>query len=69
MDESPALANGFQKPLRAGMTFAVEPKIALPGVGLVGTENTYEIVTDGAARSMTGNCDTTLEVLCQLPTA
>jgi len=63
MDESPALANGFQKPLRAGMTFAVEPKIALPGVGLIGTENTYEIVADGAARSLTGNCDTRLEIL------
>ena len=37
------------------MTFACEPKIALPGVGVVGTENTYEVVEQGAARSLTGN--------------
>ena len=41
MDESPALANGFKGKLEAGMVFAVEPKIALPGIGMVGTENTY----------------------------
>lgn len=63
MDESPALASGFQKPIQAGMTFAVEPKIALPGIGLIGSENTYEIVSNGSARSLTGNCNTTLEVL------
>ena len=38
MDESPALANGFKGKLEAGMVFAVEPKIALPGIGMVGTE-------------------------------
>ena len=30
------------------MTFAIEPKIALPGIGTVGTENTYLITADGA---------------------
>lgn len=53
MDESPALANGFKGKLEAGMVFAVEPKIALPGIGMVGTENTY-LVTAGGAKSLTG---------------
>ena len=55
MDEAPVIARGFKAPLEAGMTFACEPKIALPGVGVVGTENTYEVVEQGAARSLTGN--------------
>ena len=62
MDESPVLARGFDEPIRAGMTFAVEPKIALEGVGLVGCENTYEVVSDGPARSLTGACDTPFEI-------
>ncbi|MFR6712489.1 MAG: M24 family metallopeptidase [Phascolarctobacterium succinatutens] len=53
MDEAPAIAKGFKQPLESGMTFAVEPKIALPGLGLVGTENTY-VVTEKGARSLTG---------------
>lgn len=55
MDEPPVLARGFQTPLAPGMTFAVEPKIALPGIGIVGTENTYEILPSGAARCLTGH--------------
>jgi Xaa-Pro aminopeptidase len=62
MDESPVIANGFDAPIQVGMTFAIEPKIALPGIGLVGCENTYEVVEHGAARSLTGLCDTILEV-------
>lgn len=54
MDEPPVVARGFRAPLQAGMTFACEPKIALPGVGVVGTENTYEVLPSGAARSLTG---------------
>ncbi len=53
MDEAPAIAKGFKQELQPGMTFAVEPKIALPGIGLVGTENTY-VVTERGARSLTG---------------
>ena len=54
MDEAPAIAKGFKQPLQPGMTFAVEPKIALPGLGMVGTENTY-VVTEKGARSLTGS--------------
>lgn len=53
MDEAPAIAKGFTQQLQPGMVFAVEPKIALPGLGLVGTENTY-VITERGARSLTG---------------
>lgn len=62
MDESPVIARGFNNPIAAGMTFAVEPKIAIEGVGLIGCENTYEIVSSGPARSLTGKCDTLFEI-------
>ncbi|MDO4270694.1 MAG: M24 family metallopeptidase [Eubacteriales bacterium] len=62
MDETPVLAAGFRAPLEAGMTLAVEPKIALEGIGLVGCENTYEIVAQGPAQSLTGGCDTLFEI-------
>ena len=53
VDERPVLARGFNAPLKAGMTIAIEPKIGLPGFGMVGTENTWEI-TDSAPRCLTG---------------
>lgn len=62
MDETPVLARGFDAPLAAGMTFAVEPKIALPGIGLIGTENTYEICVSGPAQSLTGTPDADWEI-------
>lgn len=62
MDESPVIARGFNTPITAGMTFAVEPKIAIEGVGLIGCENTYEIAANGPARSLTGKCDTLFEI-------
>ena len=61
MDEAPAIAKGFKQPLQPGMTFAVEPKIALPGLGMVGTENTY-VVTESGARSLTGSSHLLREV-------
>lgn len=61
MDEAPAIAKGFKQLLEPGMTFAVEPKIALPGLGLVGTENTY-VVTERGARSLTGRSHALREV-------
>lgn len=62
MDETPVLAKGFDAPLQAGMTLAVEPKIAFAGIGLIGSENTYEIVADGPARSLSGACSTAFEI-------
>lgn len=49
VSEWPIFAKGFDEPLEPGMTVAFEPKIALPGVAMVGVENTYEITETGAS--------------------
>ena len=54
IDEPPVIANGFNEPIEEGMVFAIEPKKGIPGIGLVGTENTY-IVTPEGGISITGN--------------
>lgn len=54
IDEPPVIANGFNEPVREGMVFAVEPKKGIPDIGLVGTENTY-IVTSQGGISITGD--------------
>lgn len=53
IDEMPALAEGFDEPLAAGMVLALEPKKGIPGVGLVGIEDTF-VVTPQGGRSLTG---------------
>jgi Xaa-Pro aminopeptidase len=52
-DEMPVIAKGFDTPLEKGMTIAIEPKIGLEGIGMVGTENTY-LITDDDAECITG---------------
>lgn len=54
IDEPPVLAEGFDEPLAAGMVLALEPKKGVPGIGMVGSENTY-IVTPAGGRSITGS--------------
>ncbi|MBN2505806.1 MAG: aminopeptidase P family protein [Verrucomicrobia bacterium] len=54
IDEPPVIAQGFDEPLVEGMVLALEPKKGLPGVGMVGVENTY-VVTPQGGRSLTGN--------------
>lgn len=53
VDEIPVLAPGFDDPLEEGMTIAVEPKKGIAGIGMVGTENTYVVTSDGG-HSITG---------------
>lgn len=53
IDEYPVLADGFDLPLEEGMTLAVEPKIGIPGFGMVGVENTFEVTADGG-KCLTG---------------
>jgi Xaa-Pro dipeptidase len=60
IDEPPVLAHRFDEPLQEGMTLAIEPKIGLPGIGMVGVENTFE-VTSGGGKSITGN---SFDMLC-----
>ncbi len=48
VDEYPFIARGFDDHLlEENMTFAFEPKAVFPGVGAVGIENTWQIVTNG----------------------
>lgn len=54
IDELPVLAPRFDAPLEAGMTIAIEPKIGIAGVGMVGVENTF-LLTESGAVSLTGN--------------
>jgi Xaa-Pro aminopeptidase len=53
INECPVLAKGFDAPLEENMTFAVEPKCGVSGVGMVGVEDTY-VVTPGGGRVLTG---------------
>jgi Xaa-Pro aminopeptidase len=54
IDEFPAIAARIKTPQEEGMVMAQEPKFALPGLGMVGVENTFE-VTPGGARCITGD--------------
>ena len=60
VDEWPVLARRFEKPLQTGMTIAMEPKIGLLGIGMVGVENTWEI-TDKGAVNLSG---TISDIIC-----
>ena len=53
VDETPVFAKGFTAPLEQGMVVAIEPKIGIPGSGMVGLEHTLEITASGA-RPLTG---------------
>ena len=52
LDELPVLAPGFDAPLEAGQTVAVEPKFVFPGQGAVGIENSW-IVTEQGGEKLT----------------
>ncbi|MCP1661656.1 MAG: aminopeptidase P family protein [Methanocalculus sp. MSAO_Arc1] len=61
VDEYPVIADGFTEPLAIGMTIALEPKIGIAGVGMVGGENTY-LVGAGGGESITGTSPGLIEV-------
>jgi Xaa-Pro aminopeptidase len=52
LDEFPFLAKGQKLPLARGMVLALEPKLILPGKGVVGIENTL-LVTDTGLETLT----------------
>jgi Xaa-Pro aminopeptidase len=54
IDEWPVLAERFDEPLEERMVLAVEPKRGVPGVGMVGSENTYRVTPAGGI-SLTGS--------------
>ncbi|MFN2343580.1 MAG: M24 family metallopeptidase [Desulfonatronovibrio sp.] len=47
VDEYPPLAKGFKDPLQENMFLALEPKIGIPGLGMVGVENTFRVTPQG----------------------
>lgn len=54
IDEYPVIAEGFNEPLELGMAIALEPKIGIEGIGMVGVENTF-MVTEEGGRCITGD--------------
>jgi Xaa-Pro aminopeptidase len=60
IDEYPAVAKGFDLPLEEGTVLAIEPKIGLPGIGMVGVENTFVVTLQGG-KSLTGE---NYEIIC-----
>jgi Xaa-Pro aminopeptidase len=54
IDELPVIAKGFDEPLEEGMVFALEPKKGIPGIGMVGIENTFVITANGG-KCITGS--------------
>ena len=61
VDEPPAIAEGFEEPLVEGMVLALEPKKGVPGVGMVGIENTF-LVTPAGGKSITGHSPGLIQV-------
>ncbi|MCA1944866.1 MAG: M24 family metallopeptidase [Desulfovibrio sp.] len=54
IDEYPVLAKGFDEPLEEGMVIALEPKLGIRGLGMVGVENTFEVTPTGG-QCLTGD--------------
>ncbi len=54
VDEQPVIAKGFSMPIEENMTFAVEPKKGVTGVGTVGIEDTFIVTKEGGV-SITGH--------------
>lgn len=53
IDELPVIALGFNAPLRENMVISLEPKKGVPGVGMVGVEETFLVTPDGG-KCLTG---------------
>lgn len=50
LDEMPVLAQGFDQPLVAGQTIAIEPKFVFPDLGPIGIENTFAVTNAGGEK-------------------
>lgn len=48
LDEPPFLAPKMREPLEARMVLAIEPKVAIPELGVIGVEDTVVVLDDGA---------------------
>lgn len=61
VDEWPVIANGCKEPLMENMALAIEPKKGIPGVGMVGVEDTFVVTVDGG-RCITGGGRDIIEI-------
>ena len=57
VDEWPVIANRFDEPLEENMVMALEPKITVPGKGMVGVENTFIVKAMGGECVSAGSAD------------
>jgi Xaa-Pro aminopeptidase len=48
LDELPVLADGMPGQIPEGAVIAIEPKVVIPGLGVLGEENTYHVTSHGA---------------------
>lgn len=53
LDELPVIARGFDQPLENGIVIALEPKMGIAGLGMVGVEDMYVVTSEGG-RCLTG---------------
>jgi Xaa-Pro aminopeptidase len=56
VNQLPVVAEKQKIPLENNMVIALEPKVFLPGYGIIGIENTF-VIKDEAPLSITGECD------------
>jgi len=61
LDEPPFLAIGMEELLAVGMVLALEPKVSLPGIGVVGIEDTL-VITETGVESLT-KCKTEMIIV------
>ena len=57
IDEFPVIARRVDSPLHENMVIALEPKKGLPGIGLVGIENTFLVTEQGGEKLTSGSDD------------
>ena len=62
MDEYPPISKGFDLKIKSNEVFAIEPKIKLDKIGLVGTENTY-LVSEQGGICLTGKPQPLIEII------
>jgi len=61
VNQLPVIAAKQKIPFENGMTIAIEPKVFVPGWGIVGIENTY-VMENGRLRSLTGEIESIEEM-------
>lgn len=57
VDEIPVIAEGFNDPIEENMVIAIEPKKGIKDIGLVGVEDTYIVMNNGALCITGGGTD------------